>query len=417
MSETTILKEFSHIHCNKDAKDRQDGNVYVEKSDFDAIKKFVLKNSDKTYILKPSYKKGLGETLQARNYVGVLQMKNGKNIEILPKIANENNEKELRKILIKMIKTLKSSHFKISTLSHLKTFKMPLFEVFISMFLDELTLLLKKGLMSDYILHEENLNFLKGKLKINEQIIKNYIHKERFFTQYDEFSINRVENRLIKTTLKFLFNKSKFDKNKQKIQKFLAIFEDVELSFNTHADFSKVKPNRQISHYEQTLIWCKIFLQDKSFSSHEGNDLAYAILFDMNKLFEAYVGYKLKKVFQDVRLQDRGKYLIEEPKKFELKPDIVTGKDIIADTKWKIIKKDDKNNKVSQSDLYQLYAYAKKYNAKKLYLIYPYTEDLPYIKELKYEKDLILKIVFYDLKDDVFYFKQVMQDTSCLFGC
>jgi len=62
----------------------------------------------------------------------------------------------------------------------------------------------------------------------------------------------------------------------------------------------------------------------------------------------------------NVSLQDKGKYLVEEPNKFALRPDIVINEDeqLIADTKWKMIK-DEKD--ISQADMYQLYAYGTKY--------------------------------------------------------
>ena len=41
------------------------------------------------------------------------------------------------------------------------------------MFLDEVSKLIKIGIKSDYVELEDNLKFLKGKLKISEQIRKN----------------------------------------------------------------------------------------------------------------------------------------------------------------------------------------------------------------------------------------------------
>lgn len=94
-----------------------------------------------------------------------------------------------------------------------------------------------------------------------------------------------------------------------------------------------------------------------------------------------------------------GKYLIEEPRGFALKPNIVLEGKFIVDTKWKIIRQDDKEkekNKVSQADLYQLYAYSKKYECGKLYLIYPkiYGTQLEF-PEFRYET--ICYLIFYTL--------------------
>ena len=46
----------------------------------------------------------------------------------------------------------------------------------------------------------------------------------------------------------------------------------------------------------------------------------------------------------------------------------------IMDTKWKILDSNYNNYGISQNDMYQMYAYSKKYNAKKVFLLYPYSE-------------------------------------------
>ncbi|WP_421716896.1 McrC family protein [Arcobacter arenosus] len=401
MKNSFLILEYKSIYYTKENTYNLDAqrNLAVPKKVFDDLKQFVLKNNEQTLFLKPSYKNGLGEILQANSYVGVIQTKDGTTIEILPKIR-EVSETESKEILIKMLKTLKKSPFKNFNIAHLKVLKMPLLEIFITMFLEELSMLIQKGIKSDYITKEENLNFLKGKLKINQQIKKNYIHKERFFVEYQEFLSDRVENRLIKTTLEFLYKKSKSNKNQQRIREFLFVFDEIRVSHNIKDDFSKVKINRQMKDYEQTLLWCKTFLLENSFSPYKGSDIAFALLFDMNLLFESYVGHYLKKKGLNVSLQDKGKYLVEEPNKFALKPDIVINEDeqLIADTKWKIIK-DEKD--ISQQDMYQLYAYGTKYKeCSKLYLIYPYDSkylDLRYLYQKEEKNKLVLNVLFFDL--------------------
>lgn len=395
------ILEYKSIYYNKENTYELDlqKNLAVPKKVFDDIKQFVLKNNEQTLFLKPSYKNGLGETLQANSYVGVIQTKDGTTIEILPKIRDVS-EQQSKEILIKMLKTLRKSPFKNFNMAHLKNSKMPLFEIFITMFLEELAKLIQKGIKSDYITKEENLKFLKGKLKVNQQIKKNYIHKENFFVEYQEFLSDRIENKLIKTTLEFLYKKSKSNKNQQRIREFLFVFDEIKVSYNIKDDFSKVKINRQMKDYEQTLLWCKTFLLENSFSPYKGSDIAFALLFDMNLLFESYVGHYLKKKGLNVSLQDKGKYLVEEPNKFALKPDIVVNEDeqLIADTKWKIIK-DEKD--ISQQDMYQLYAYGTKYKeCSKLYLIYPYDNNhinLRYLYQKEEKNKLVLNVLFFNL--------------------
>ena len=408
MKKEFILKEFEYLQYKDNTKDN-----FIKKDIFDSLEKFVLENEKTAQYLKITTKKGFGKVLQAQNYVGVIQTKDGTTIEILPKIKNATTEKS-KDILIKMLKTLKNSPFKNLSVANLKSSKIPLFEIFISMFLEELTVLVRNGIKSDYISKEENLKFLKGKLKISEQIKYNTIHKERFFVQYEEFISNRVENRLIKTTLQFLYNKSKLNKNQQRIREFLFVFDEIEISHNIKTDFSKIKLNRQMKDYEQVLLWCKTFLFENSFSPYKGNDIAFALLFDMNLLFESFVYSYLKKSsnFQDIKSQDRTHHLAYENGigRFRLKPDIViNGGKIIADTKWKILSEDKAYNGVLQDDMYQLYAYGTKYaNCEKIYLIYPFDEliiknSYNYFKN----KELKLDILFFDVYKKEFVDKNI----------
>ena len=371
------------------------------KKDFNDIENFILKNSDENApFLRIASGVG-GKFIQARNYVGVLQTKGGLTIEILPKIADKNDAEKSKKVLIKMLRTLKNFPFKSSNLASLKTQNLPLLEIFISMFLFELEALVKKGIKSDYVALKENLKFLKGKLNINEQIKRNSIHKERFYVEYSEFLSDIKINQVIKTTLKFLYKKSNSSKNQQKIRELLFIFDDVSTCSDYKNFFANYTISRQVKHYEQTLLWCKIFLLGNSFTPHKGDDLAFALLFDMNILFESYVGNFIKKKLPDTRLQHYGKHLIENPRGFALKPDIFLRRDeqnLIADTKWKIVKSRDD---ISQADLYQLYAYGKKYECGELYLICPKMDGVEQEPmKFRYDNKTQLEILYFDLEDD-----------------
>ena len=377
----------------------------IGKKDFGDIENFILKNSDENApFLRIASGVG-GKFIQARNYVGVLQTKSGLTIEILPKIADKNDAERSKAVFIKMLRMLKNFPFKSSNLASLKTQNLPLLEIFISMFLCELEALVKKGIKSDYVALEENLNFLKGKLNIKEQIKKNSIHKERFYVGYSEFLSDIKINRIIKTTLKFLYKKSNSSKNQQKIRELLFIFDEVSECEDYKNFFAKLVINRQVKHYEQTLLWCKIFILGNSFTPHKGDDLAFALLFDMNALFESYVGNFIKKKHIGTILQHSEKHLIEAPKSFKLKPDIFLEGEFIADTKWKIIRQDinesEKKYKISQADLYQLYAYGKKYECGKLYLIYPKIDGVEQEPmKFRYEDKMWLEILYFDLEKD-----------------
>jgi hypothetical protein len=136
--------------------------------------------------------------------------------------------------------------------------------------------------------------------------------------------------------------------------------------------------------YATALLWSKVFLQGKSFTSFSGSNVAFALLFPMETLFESYVASLMRKQLQGTdysfSAQDKGYHLFDNPKKFMLRPDIVIKNKIIKtvfvmDTKWKLLSLSKANAGISQADMYQMYAYQKKYNAKNITLLYPKTAE------------------------------------------
>lgn len=105
----------------------------------------------------------------------------------------------------------------------------------------------------------------------------------------------------------------------------------------------------------------------------------------MESLYESYVAQQMKKVFSpagwEISSQDKGYYLFTGPRKqFALRPDIVCqrdGRTVIMDTKWKsLINNERLNYGISQSDMYQMYAYSKKYGTSEIWLLYPLNDKM-----------------------------------------
>lgn len=412
-----VIKEYDKFYYDKDNTDQKKGGCKpLSKKCFDSLESFILSNkkdtdTDPLELMSISAKKGIGKIICAKNYVGIIAMKDGTTIEILPKIyskTNENNE-EIKKIFLKMIMSLKNSPYKTLQVANLHTEKLSVFEIFIKMFINEAYVITKRGLKCDYISCEGNENFFKGKIKFTQHIKLNFAHKERLYQEYDAFNKNRSENRLIKSTLLFLKDISKNSKNKKDISILLTNFDDVDISVNFGEDFAKFTLGRNMKEYDTIITWCKIFLANKSFTSFSGSEVASALLFPMESLFESYVADQLSKsldkIHYSISTQDKGYYLFDEPKKkFALIPDIVIRKKqenqiVIVDTKWKILSSDSHNLGISSVDMYQMYAYQKKYSAKKVLMLYPLNNSISNDTSLEFISDdgVHIKIIFIDL--------------------
>ena len=360
---------------------------------FNQLEQFVLSNQGKSDsamdLMGLSAKKGVGKVITAKNYVGVITMKDGTSIEILPKIYAQQwgdkpcQEADAKGILFEMLKTLRNTPYKSINRANVGLTSMSIFEIFIRMFVDEVFVIVKRGLKCSYETVEENQKFFKGRMMFAEQIKHNIIHKERSYVEYDTYSVNRPENRLIKATLRYLYSQSTSMKNKNDIRLALNAFGTVESSADYNRDFSRVTPDRHTKDYVTALAWSRIFLMGKSLTSFHGSDVAIALLFPMQTLFERYIAEKLRNALNSkefsVSMQDKSYHLFDLPtKKFMMKPDIVVRRNaddavFVLDTKWKILSDKKSNYGISQGDMYQMYAYQKKYGAKQVVLVYPQT--------------------------------------------
>lgn len=265
-------------------------------------------------------------------------------------------------------------------------------------------IIIRKGLQSSYYPVEDNLTVYKGKMNFSKQIRHNLTHRERFYVSYDEFGLNRAENRLLKTTLVYLNKVSANELNRKDIKQLLYHMDAVETSSSIEHDFSLVQLGRNMIHYENALNWAKVFLNKQSFTSFSGDIAMNSLLYPMERLFENYVGKSLKHLLHDsnwdVSLQDRNYHLFE--KKFALRPDIVlrhpvTQQIMIIDTKWKVLENlPSRNYGISQADMYQMYAYGKKYGTNEIFLMYPLHDGFHIDEDIVFRSDdgIKVRIVF-----------------------
>jgi 5-methylcytosine-specific restriction enzyme subunit McrC len=406
------IKEYGSI-C---AKPGIVGYEYLPEPTFSQLREFILCNksadTDALELMGLSARKGVGEIITAKNYVGIITMKDGTTIEILPKVYSDNDESvaRTRQLLIEMLKTLRDTPYKTLQTGNENIEKMNIFEIFIRMFIDEMFFIVKRGLKCSYETIEEKANFFKGKMKFSQQIRYNFAHKERNCVEYDSFTVNRPENRLLKATLQYLYRYSSSSKNRTDISRLLNSFGEVDASVDYNSDFSKSISDRNMKDYTTALMWSRVFLMGKSFTSFAGSEVAAALLFPMETVFESYIATLLKRALipkgYSVSAQDRKYHLFDEPdKKFLMKPDIVITRQadgciFVMDTKWKVLSEGEPNYGISQADMYQMYAYQKKYSSRNVTLLYPKTESVGKDDiEFKSEDGVVVKVRFADLFD------------------
>ena len=392
MNKLLEVREFDKISCNAEFKTEY---AYLPEPVFRDLEEFIHafsgddEHADALEFLKVGFRRNVGNIISVNNYVGLIQMHNGYQVQVLPKIDfclnQDSGNEETKRVFLRMLRSMRDFPSKVFNDANLKMDRMTLYEIFINMYLQEVRALVKHGIKSAYIVKEDNLNFYKGKLVVNEHIKRNAAHGERFFLRYDEYRVDRAENRLVKATLLKLQSITTSAENQKEIRQLLTAFEMVKPSINHQKNFARVVIDRNTKDYDMLMRWSKVFLLHKSFTTFSGGTNARALLFPMEKVFESYVAQQLKKVLLDlewdVSAQDKGYYLFDSPRQFALRPDIVItradGSRIILDTKWKsLVDKPRINYGISQADMYQVYAYSKKYGTSEIWLLYPVNSEM-----------------------------------------
>lgn len=422
MNELLETREFESITCESMDKTKYGDHPISEKR-FHELESFIHEyipedeHTDVLEFMKIGFRRNVGNIISLKNYVGLIQLKDGFQIQILPKIdfgEEDNNNTQTKKVFLKMLRSMRDFPNKVFNDASLKIDRMNLYELFINMYLQELEQLVKRGIKSAYVRQEDNLNFFKGKLLVYRNANVNIAHKEKFYVAFDEFHPNQPENKLIKATLLKLLNITTSYENSKEIKRLLIPFEMIEPSVNYHKDFSSLVWDRSTKDYEMLMRWSKVFLLNKSFTTFSGSTVSRALLFPMEAVYESYVARQMKKIIcpdgWNIRIQDKGYYLFDKPKRqFALRPDIVLNRDgrtVIMDTKWKrLVDNSTINYGISQADMYQMFAYSKKYGTREIWLLYPLYNKMKKMAPIEFEsKNMItgeiettVKIFFVDV--------------------
>ncbi|MDX8164397.1 McrC family protein [Acinetobacter pittii] len=358
------------------------------------------------------------QVIQVTSFVGVIRAPDEFQIEVLPKIgkAIAGGTIEVRQLLIDMLCCLKEfRHIKTDS-ARLSATYMPLLEIFISEFLREVEYILKRGVRSDYLRRQGNLFTLRGKLLVSSHLQQNFMRADRFFTEYDEFTNDRPENRLIRSALRKVLLLTKIPSSQRLARELDFAFSEIPTSTQIQTDIKKIRLDRGMSYYAQALAWADLILNEKSPLAGSGQHYASSLLFPMEAVFEAYVekhlSLQLGKGFV-LKAQARSQHLIQHKDQnwFLLKPDLLIqlkgNTHLVLDTKWKLLDSSKKNRRekyqLSQADFYQLYAYGHHYLDGKgdIVLIYPKTDtfDLPLeVFEFPKSKNMRLWVLPFCLK-------------------
>ena len=317
------------------------------------------------------------KSLKAFQVVGVLSVP-GTQVEILPKIDGNDNG-SVRRALTRMLSVALGLNLAESESSFMSTQRRDLLEILIQIFAQRLLVAARRGLPRRYMLQEEDLPVLRGKLDIGRQLIQDSSHTGKLACIFDELTVDTPLNRVLYTAVRQLVSLSRTNENIRRLNELLARFETVTESANPLRENVQLDRTNVPFHrlYTLALLLLARDWQTTSVGQKEG----YSLLFAMNDLFEVFVGKSMRAALKpqyEVHLQQKGHFALRDRQNgiFELRPDIVVDNDTIVDTKWKRLDPTERKLGVSSADVYQMLAYASAYQAKRVVLLYPWCEGL-----------------------------------------
>lgn len=199
-----------------------------------------------------------------------------------------------------------------------------------------------RGLRRGYVIREENLGKVKGRIDFRKNEIRNIWagHKERVYCRYDEFSVDTAENRYLKRALVVASYMISLMSEHKSYSTLYALCSQCLSAFNevsdTYEDFPIFTRNNKLyREYSDALRFARMIIrkEEMAINSREENtfDVVPVFRIDMALLFEHYVLAKLRKKYgrNNVIYQKKGgnafypDYLINEP-----------SQKVIADSKY-----------------------------------------------------------------------------------
>jgi len=330
-------------------------------------------------------------------YAGLVGL-GGRVLEILPKVDSLTLPPErCRKILLRLLGLAEGLRLIDTGDSEQGTCRMPLLDVFIASFFEEVANLIRGGLLHRYRAQEDDLQVVRGKILIQRQIGANALRMDRIACRYDELTADNNWNRVLKAALRLVGRRITSVTLRRRWGEIWPAFDEVS-ELEGPVEFLKgLTPDRQAARYNVAVRWANWILSTLSPSLRSGTAEAPGFLVDTNQLFERAVARHLRRQLANIdtryllECQPTGTFLAQVSKAsgermIGLRPDLQicmgSVNVLVADTKWKRIDMSPSGYLTPISgDVQQMLAYAAAFDCEELALIYPWHDGLTNARE------------------------------------
>jgi 5-methylcytosine-specific restriction enzyme subunit McrC len=350
-----------------------------------AARSHPLANRSGTNILVDRYTE-----IWAQQVVGVIAAP-GCSFEILPKIdaASDENDETIRTRLVSMLDVALGLKLGDGQALAMARQKETLLDILIRLFADRLLAEARRGLPRSYVAQEEDLAALRGRLDVIRQFTHNAVRPDRLACRFDTLMPDTPLLRVMKACVLMLRRHARVIKTQRLLDELRFLLAEVSDVPVNALPWAQVRIDRTNRRWETLYGLAKLFLKREwQRTNHDAKaGQGITLLFAMNDLFEAYIAALARRALlgSDLTVHSQGglRYCLMEEgeggkERFQTTPDILIKRNghvvMVIDTKWKLIGRnpEDKKRGVSQSDVYQMMAYARLYRCREVMLLYPH---------------------------------------------
>lgn len=166
-----------------------------------------------------------------------------------------------------------------------------IYDLFAEILSKGISYLLKQGLHKQYILKEDTVATLKGKLNLSGTIKERINQRARLACEYDELTVNNIYNQILKTTIEILLSQPDVKKERRaELRKLMLFFVDVDAIKPSQIRWNMLRYDRNTRTYQMLHSLCYFILQNLLLSTDEGRTKLPQFSDEhMNLLFQRFV--------------------------------------------------------------------------------------------------------------------------------
>ncbi len=318
--------------------------------------------------IKLRYNRDGQAILTAKQYVGVVSLRDGPTIQINPKAAGTN-----------LLYLLRYAHNTTATTFDTQTpytKGAKFFDALGVLYEAELRRILNKGLHSDYVRQSSSEKHLRGQLNLQRQLQSQPPHPTSFECTYNELTYDIIPNRAILYATSILLGLVSDRSVTQSLRQHQQLLRRrVDLKPVTSTELDGIQLTRLSEHYEDILRLTRMIIGELFVGELQaGKSASFAMLVNMNSVFQNAIAHAFDSVISeyddwDVEFEETDTSLVSGGKHtVTIKPDIkvsdATGTvRLVGDAKWK-------TDTPKNDDYYQMTSYMLAHDAPGL-LLYP----------------------------------------------